>query len=85
LAHLLAKQTPDIPIPARCNVIDVFYMGDEGGITCCLDIGGRDTKTPHLVSLTHLRFHRHVPLAREIDAYQRHRVKKLNRQRGRGY
>ncbi|MFY9830896.1 MAG: hypothetical protein WCD75_21900 [Rhodoplanes sp.] len=85
LASALAKQSPDIPIPGQCNVIDVLYSGDMGGIICCLDIGGPDTKNPHLVSITHLTFNRRVPLAREIEAYQRHRNKKLRKQQGRGY
>ena len=85
LASVLAKQSPDIPIPEQCSVIDVFYTGDMGGILCCLDIGGPDTKNPHLVSITHLTFNRRVPLAREIEAYQRHRNKKLKQQQGRGY
>jgi hypothetical protein len=76
---------PDISIPSRCNVIDVIYSGDFGGIVCCLDIGGPDTKSAHLVSITHLIFNRNVPLAREIEAYQRHRIKKLKQQRGSGY
>ena len=53
LAKLLAEQSPDTPIPAKCNVITVFYTGDMGGIICGLDIGGPNTKTPHLVSITH--------------------------------
>ena len=85
LASALAKQSPDIHIPGQCNVIDVFYTGDMGGILCCLDIGGPDTKSPHLVSITHLTFNRRIPLAREIEAYQRHRNKKLKRQQGRRY
>ena len=85
LASALAKQSPDIPIRGQCNVIDVLYSGDMGGIICCLDIGGPDTKNPHLVSITHLTFNRRVPLAREIEAYQRHRNKKLRKQQGRGY
>lgn len=80
LASALAEQSPDIPILAQCNVIDVLYSGDMGGIICCLDIGGPDTKNPHLVSITHLTFNRRVPLAREIEAYQRHRNKKLKKQ-----
>jgi hypothetical protein len=84
LATVLAKQSSDMPIPARCNVIDVFYTGDMGGILCCLDIGGPDTKSAHLVSITHLTFDRRVPLAREIEVYQRHRNKKLKQQQGRG-
>ena len=85
LASALAKQSPDISIPAQCNVIDVFYTGDAGGILCCLDIGGPDTKSAHLVSITHLAFNRRAPLAREIEVYQRHRNKKLKQQQGRGY
>ena len=81
LASALAKQSPDISIPDRCNVIDVVYSGDMGGILCCLDIGGSDTKNPHLVSITHLTFKRNVPLAREIEAYQRHRNKNPTRPR----
>jgi len=85
LATLLAERSPGTTIPAKCDVTSVFYTGDMGGIICCLDIGGPDTKTPHLVSITHLTFHRHVPLSREIEAYQRHRVKKLRQQQDRGY
>ena len=40
LIRLLAEKSPEMPIPERCNVIDVFYTGDEGGIICCLDIAG---------------------------------------------
>jgi hypothetical protein len=85
LARELAKQTPDISIPSRCNVIDVFYSGESGGIVCCLDIGGRDAESMHVVSITHLTFNRNAPLFREIEAYQRHRIKKLKQQQGRGY
>jgi hypothetical protein len=85
LARAMTQQTPGISIPGQCNVIDVFYTGDVGGILCCLDIGGPDTKSPHLVSITHLAFDRRFPLAREIDVYQRHRNKKLKQQQSRGY
>lgn len=60
----------------------MLYSGDEGGILCCLDIGGANTPVAHLVSITHLAFNRNIPLAREIEAYQRHRNKKLKRQQG---
>src|ERR1700674_2256640 len=82
LVKLLAERSPDTPIPGKCNVIDVVYSGDEGGIVCCLDIGGPNAKVAHLVSITHLSFNRSVPQAREIEAYQRHRTKKLKRQQG---
>jgi hypothetical protein len=85
LAKLLAEKSPDIPIPVKCNVTSVFYTGDMGGIICALDMGGPNTETPHLVSITHLTFDRRVPLSREIEAYQRHRTKKLKKQQRRGY
>ena len=52
---------------------------------CGLDIGGPDTKTPFIVSITHLIFDRRCPIFRQIETYQRHRVKKLKRQSRRGY
>ncbi len=85
LKRTLAKQSPESAIPVRCMVTSIFYMGDEGGIVCHLDIGGPDTKTPFIVSITHLIFPRRCPLFRQIDAYQRHRIKKLKKQNGRGY
>ena len=85
LAKLLAEKSPDTPIPAKCNVTSVFYSGDVGGIICGLDIGGPTTETAHLVSITHLALHPRVPLSREIEAYQRHRTKKLRQQQDRGY
>ncbi len=84
LIRLLAERSPEMPIPERCQVIDVVYTGDEGDIICCLDIGGPQTKNAHLVSITHLEFHRNTPRSREIDVYQRHRIKKLKQQDARG-
>lgn len=81
----LAKQSPESTIPDRCMVTKIFYMGDEGGIVCGLDIGGPDTKTPFIVSITHLIFDRRCPVFRQIETYQRHRIKKIKRQSGRGY
>ena len=80
LIQTLSKRSSDVAVPAKCNVVSVFYMGEEGGSMCALDIGGPNTKTPHLVSITHLIFERKIPLFSQIDAYQRHRVKKLKRQ-----
>jgi hypothetical protein len=85
LAKLLAEKSPETPIPPTCNVISVLYNGDMGGILCALDIGGPRTANAHLVSITHLVFHRRIPLSREIAAYQRHRTKKLRQQQDRGY
>jgi hypothetical protein len=38
------------------------------GIHLRLRHGGPETKTEHLVSTTHLTFHRRIPLSREIEA-----------------
>ena len=71
-------------VPKKCNVTSVFYTGDMGGILCGLDMGGTETDYADVVSITHLAFDRRAPLSREIDAYQRHRIKKLKQQQGRG-
>ncbi len=64
---------------------DIIYLGDGGGIMCSLDIGENEAKTAPLVSITHLMFYRRVPLSREIQAYQRDRVRKLRQQGRRPY
>ncbi len=65
----------------RCEITQVHYAGDEGGIVCGLalaaDLGGKTVFT----SITHLLFDRRMPLAREIAAYQKHRVKRMRCQR----
>lgn len=85
LSRTLARGSPTVSIPDKRSVVDVFYAGDEGGILCRLDSGGLETDAGYVVSITHLRFDRDTPLSREIHAYQRHRIKKLKRQLGRGY
>jgi len=85
LMRAIEKQTPDLTVPDSCNVVSIFYTGEEGGIVCGLDIGGPDTKTPYIVSITHLIFEPRMPMFRKIAAYQRHRIKKLKQQSGRNY
>ena len=65
--------------PRACRVTAVSYLGDEGDITCTLDFGLEDTKEACIVSITHLRFERKHPLAREIAAYCKHRIKRLKK------
>jgi hypothetical protein len=65
--------------PPACSITGISYAGDEGGIVCRLGFAG-ESENPAFVSITHLRFHPRVPLAREIAAYQKHRVKRLRRQ-----
>lgn len=83
LIHALAQGSPAVSIPDKCKVTDVCYAGDEGGILCRLDSGPK-TDAAYVVSITQLSFDRDAPLSREIHVYQRHRIKKLKRQLGRG-
>jgi len=65
--------------PHQCGVTEISYMGDEGGIVCHLDFGFDDTRNARIVSITHLWFDRRHPLAREIEAYCKHRIKRLKK------
>ena len=63
--------------PGRAVLINrVFYLGDEGGISCDVTPAG-DAKMAFVVSLTHLRVAPGHPLSRDIRAYQRERVKRI--------
>ena len=66
-------------VPRQCRVIEVMYLGDEGGISCSLDFDLGDTKNVHIVSITHLGFDGGNSLAREIGAYCKHRIKRLKK------
>ncbi len=55
-------------------------MGDEGGIVCQLDFGHEAGEKAFFVSITHLTFDRRLPLAREIAAYQKHRITAVSAQ-----
>jgi len=85
LKAMMRRQAPGVLPPDQCPVVEVFYMGEEGGISCRLDLDGTDTQDPFIVSITHLTFDRRCRLFRQIDGYQKHRVKKLRKQHGRGY
>ena len=73
------QQSSERYFPHECSVPEVRYLGDEGGIACILDLGFDDTKEVHVVSITHLRFDRRHPLAREIEAYCKHRIKRIKK------
>jgi len=75
----ILQQNSKRDFPNECSVTEVTYLGDEGGITCNLDFGFDDTKEVHIVSITHLTFDRGHPLAREIAAYCKHRIKRLKK------
>ena len=75
----LQEQAPGLDLSPQCQITGIHYAGDEGGIVCKLDFGTEDTDPVFFVSITHLSFDRRLPLAREIAAYQKHRVKRLRR------
>ena len=79
LQALLRNQHLGGAVPTNCQVVLLHYAGDEGGILCKLDLGP-DVENAAFVSITHLCFDARLPLAREINAYQKHRVKHLRRQ-----
>jgi hypothetical protein len=66
-------------ITVDCKVTEVIYAGDEGGIMCHLTFDEEEKEEVFLVSITHLAFDRRLPIAREIAAYQNHRIKRLRR------
>ena len=56
----------------------ISYLGDMGGIVC--HVQPEDTKSIIVVPLTHVRISRKLPFATAVLDYQKHRVKKLQRQ-----
>ncbi len=77
--HLL-EQLPEATSFEGCRITDILYTGDMGGILCRLELGIPDSKEAYFVSITHLAFGRGNPLWREIKAYQRRRVKRLQKE-----
>jgi hypothetical protein len=76
---VLHEQSSGIDLPPRCQITGIHYAGDEGGIVCRLDFGNEDAEKVFFASITHLIFDRRLPLAREIAAYQKHRIKPIRR------
>lgn len=85
-AHKMIKEkTPELMYSRQCQITDVTYFGDEGGIMCYLDFSIYGQDDAHVVSITHLNFDRRDPLSRDILAYQKHRVKRLKKLQSRGF
>ena len=79
IAHLVQQPKP-ITVKPTETVSEISYAGDEGGILCHIRPAGTDGML--VVSLTHLRVARFLPLAAAVHDYQKHRVKKLKKQYG---
>lgn len=80
VARLARQEKPVILKPIE-TVSSISYLGDTGGIVCHIEADGADSLV--LTSLTHVRVPRALPFAAAVLGYQKHRVKKLRRERGR--
>jgi hypothetical protein len=76
LISQLKQRNIKIKADQRLEIIDVYYCGDVGGISCFLKFPFKIEEN-YVISLTHLRPMSHHPLAREIRRYQLHRVRRL--------
>ena len=76
---VLHEQSSGTDLPPRCRITGINYAGDEGGIVCRLDFGQEKAEKVFFASITHLTFDRWLLLAREIAAYQKHRIKRIRR------
>ena len=79
VAVVIREQRPGRDLPKQWRITRVDYAGDEGGIMCRLDAGEGGAEAAIHTSITQLRFSAGSPLAREIAAYQKHRVKRLRK------
>jgi len=80
----LRKQSSSTKITPLCTVTRIDYAGDEGGIMCHLVFDEEAGPEIFVVSITHLAFDPQLPGAREVAAYQKHRIKRLRRNQGPG-
>jgi hypothetical protein len=67
-------------ITPRRTVTKVNDMDDAAGIVCGVDFGAAAGAPAVVVSITHLSFAADHPLARDIAAYQTHRIAWLRQQ-----
>jgi hypothetical protein len=78
VTHLRSQKIANA-VELRQIVSKVSYAGDEGGIVCHLL--PKETENVIILSLTQVRVDRSLPFAPEVFDYQKHRVKKLKKQR----
>lgn len=72
-------------LPRRCQVTDVTYAGDEGGIVCTLALGHRIGEGECVISITHLNFAHGNPLCHDIRTYKKRRIRRLRQLDGGSY
>jgi hypothetical protein len=79
VAAIMREQSPRADPLRRYPISRVDYAGDEGGIVCKVELGAENNGKALFTSITHLRFGPAGPIARQITAYQKHRVNRLRR------
>ena len=79
VAAVIREQSPAADPLHRYPITRVDYAGDEGGIVCKVELGPENDDRALFASITHLRFGQTGAIARQIAAYQKHRVKHLRR------
>jgi hypothetical protein len=75
----LRGQSSAAKITLDCKITEVIYAGDEGGVMCHVTFDDEPKEEVFLVSITHLAFDRRLPVARDISAYRKHRIKRIRR------
>ena len=79
VAAVIREQSPAADPLRRYSITRVDYAGDEGGIVCKVELGPENGDRALFASITHLKFGHAELIARQIAAYQKHRVKRLRR------
>jgi hypothetical protein len=79
VAAIIREQSPTADLLRRYPITRVDYAGDDGGIICKVELGPENDDRALFASITHLRFGQTGPIARQVAAYQKHRVKRLRR------
>jgi len=79
LIENLARQQRPVVVKPIETVSGVSYLDDIRGIAC--HVQPEDADSVIVVSLTHVRVRRTLPFAAEVVAYQKHRIKKLKKQK----
>ena len=76
---LLRKRGKFVASDQEFSINLVEYSGDMGGIMCTL-AGDPEDKEVYVASLTHLKIDPSHPLAVEVQAYQKRRIRGLKQQ-----
>ena len=74
---IVREESPAVELSQQYAITRVDYAGDEGGIVCKVDLGPNNDHRALFASITHLRFGHAGLIARQIAAYQKHRVRRL--------